>query len=214
MHWWFCVLCNNIARMGLQNTTARCMRDASWSAAVFFVTTLQGWAYKTQQTRKMHCKDGLTKHNKHARCIDDSVFFVRTLQEWVYKHRTTRCMRAIRRFLCKILQGWVYKTQQTCEMHARCIMETTLARVHAPSCKCVPVVAKSLPLAHGGACEMRDASWSSAVFFVTTFQGWVYKHTTTRCMREIRRFLCDNIPRMGLRNTTNTRDAWMIVFSL
>ena len=30
-------------------------------------------------------------------------------------------------------------------------METTLARVHAPSCKCVPVVAKSLQLAHGGA---------------------------------------------------------------
>ena len=32
----------------------------------FFVTTLQGWAYKTQR---------LTKHNKHARCIDDRMMF-------------------------------------------------------------------------------------------------------------------------------------------
>jgi hypothetical protein len=35
------------------------------------------------------------------------------------------------------------------------------------------------------------------------------KHT--KHMRPIRRFLCNNISRMGLQNTTNTRDALMIV---
>ena len=53
----------------------------------FFVTILQGWAYKTQPTCEMHtsncsfgehryCKDGFTKHNKHARCIDDTIFCI------------------------------------------------------------------------------------------------------------------------------------------
>ena len=43
-------LCNN-ARRGLQNATA--MHDAWCSSDVFFVTILQGWGYKIQQTCEM-----------------------------------------------------------------------------------------------------------------------------------------------------------------
>ena len=71
----FCSLCNNIARMGLQNTTN--MRDASRSSAVLFVTILQGWVYKTQ---------------KRDACEQSDAFFVaiKTLQGWVYKTQQIR----------------------------------------------------------------------------------------------------------------------------
>jgi hypothetical protein len=46
--------CNNIARIGLQNTTN--MRDACEQSDVSFATMLQGWIYKTQ-TCVMHASN-------------------------------------------------------------------------------------------------------------------------------------------------------------
>ena len=57
----WCFLCNNIARMGLQNTIN--MRDACEQSDAFFVTILQGWVYKTQPTCEMHW------------CMDDRLMF-------------------------------------------------------------------------------------------------------------------------------------------
>jgi hypothetical protein len=166
---------------------------ATVGSDVFFVTTLQGWAYKTQPTREM---PGWSS----------DVFFVTTLQGWVYKTQPTRKMDAwmiVWCFLCNniarmglqnttnkrdaceqsdaffvtILQGWAYKTQPTREMEA---------------------------------CEQSDA------FFVTTLQGWVYKNTTNTWVI-VWFFLCNIIARMGLQNTTNKRDGCMddrLMFSL
>ena len=180
---------HNIARMGLQNTTN--MRDAWCSSDVFFVTILQGWVYKTQPT----CE---------------------------------RCMRAIRRFLCNniarmglqnttnmrdaswssdvffvtILQGWVYKTQQTREMHWWSSDWYFLCNITAR-------------MGLQRTTNMRDACEQSDAVFVTILQGWVYKtlptyerciQTRARCMRAIRRFLCNNNATMGLQNTTNMRE--------
>ena len=68
----------------------------------FFVTTLQGWAYK-----------------KQARCIMIVWCF---LCDNIARMglQTHRCMREIRRFLCNKLQGWAYKTQRrdACEQSA------------------------------------------------------------------------------------------------
>ena len=52
-------------------------------------------------------------------------------------------------------------------------------------------------------------------FFVTILQGWAYKtqHMRDAC-EQSDAFLCNNIARMGLQNTKNTRDALMIVFDL
>ena len=107
-----CFLCNNIARMGLQNTTNT--RDACEHSDAFFVTILQGWVYKTQPTcercmrairrflcnniARMGLQNTFTKHNQHARdaCEQSDAFFVTTLQGWVYKTQPTFEM-----------QGWV-----------------------------------------------------------------------------------------------------------
>jgi hypothetical protein len=139
-----------------------------WSSDVFFVTTLQGWVYKTQPTRE--------------RCM--------------------RRLRAIRRFVCSnILQGWAYKTQPTRE---RCMMRMRATRRFL----CNNIARMGLQ----NTTKTQDALmhwWSSDVFFVTILQGWVYKTQPTRerCMRRmraIRRFVCNNLARMGLQNTTNT----------
>ena len=110
-----CFLCNNIARMGLQkhNKHARC---------VIFVTTLQGWVYKTQQTPRGHARSmmlvwyflcnniarrGLQKRRGHARCMMLVWCFLcnniarRGLQK---RHGHARCV-----IFVTILQGWVYK---------------------------------------------------------------------------------------------------------
>ena len=55
-------LCDNVARMGLPHTTN--MRDA---CCPIFARHADAATFSLYQ----HCKDGLTKHNKNARCIDD-----------------------------------------------------------------------------------------------------------------------------------------------
>ena len=92
--------------MGLQSTTN--MRDACIDDRLmrFFVTILQGWAYKTQQTCEMHASN-------------QTLLFVTSLQGWVYKNTTTTrdaCEQSDA-FFVTTLQGWVYKTQPTSEMH-------------------------------------------------------------------------------------------------
>jgi hypothetical protein len=39
------------------------------------------------------------------------------------QNTTTRCMREIRRFLCKNIARMAFKTEQTREMHARCMRD-------------------------------------------------------------------------------------------
>ena len=119
-------LCKNIARMGLQTTTnAREMHW--WSSDVFSVTILQGWVYKTQQTREMHasnqtcllwqyCNDGLTKTQQtfHAFMIVWCFLCNNVARMGVQNTTNTRdaCEQSDV-FFVKILQGWAYKTQQT-----------------------------------------------------------------------------------------------------
>ena len=58
-------LCNNIARMGLQNTTNTCDQSD-----VFFVTIFHGWVYKTQQTREMHWwSSDVPVRQRRRRCV-------------------------------------------------------------------------------------------------------------------------------------------------
>ena len=60
------------------------MRDACEKSDAFFVTILQGWVYKTQQTCEMHhdrlmfslsqyCKDGFTKHNSEMHASNQTL---------------------------------------------------------------------------------------------------------------------------------------------
>ena len=93
----------------------------------FFVTILQGWAYKTQQTREMHasnqtcllwqyCNDGLTKTQQtfHAFMIVWCFLCNNVARMGVQNTTNTRdaCEQSDV-FFVKILQGWAYKTQQT-----------------------------------------------------------------------------------------------------
>jgi hypothetical protein len=68
-------LCNNIARMVTKHN--KHARDACEQSDAFFVKTLQGWAYKTQQ------RDA---------CEKSDAFFVAILQGWAYKTQQTREM--------------------------------------------------------------------------------------------------------------------------
>ena len=78
-------------------------RDAFEKSDAFFVTTLQGWVYKT--------------HEMHD---DRLIFFVTTLQGWAYKTQKRDACEQSDAFFVTTLQGWVYKTQQTREM-MRCV---------------------------------------------------------------------------------------------
>ena len=178
--------CNNIAiaMMGLQNTTN--MRDASWSSSVFFVTTLPWWAYKT--------------HKRDA-CEQSDAFFViifmlpkrrfwkdeQTFQTAFSKHFC---------FVAQILYSHPLKVLRKCSL--KCLFNLPKSSYGMDNIARMGLQTIT---------NMRDASWSSAAFFVTTLQGWVYKTQQTRCMRAIRRFLCNNIARMGLQNTTNEMHA-------
>ena len=112
----WCFLCNNIARMGLQNTTNTWeMHDAHASNQTF--SSLQ------------YCKDGLTKHNKHARCLmiayempderwSSDVFFVTLLQGWVYKTKQRGDM-LVWRFLCNTIARMGLSSDVFCKNVAR-----------------------------------------------------------------------------------------------
>ena len=98
---------NNIARMGLQNTTNT--RDALM--IVWLIFSLQH-----------HCKDGFTTHNKHARCMRAIRRFLCNNNATMGLQNTTN-MREMHWwssdvFFVTSLKGWVYKAQPTCEMHA------------------------------------------------------------------------------------------------
>ena len=77
-------LCDNIARMCLRQNTTNTPRTCEMHDARLMFSLLQ------------YCKDGVTKYNKHARCV----IFVTTLQGWAYKTPVWR--PKIARF-----QGWV-----------------------------------------------------------------------------------------------------------
>ena len=83
-------LCDNIARMGLQHTTN--MRDA---CCPIFARHADAATFSLYQ----HCKDGLTKHNKNARCIDDrlNVFLCSNIARMVLQNIRDACSP---RFLC------------------------------------------------------------------------------------------------------------------
>ena len=122
-------LCNNIARMGLQNTTNT--RDACEQSDAFFVTILQGWVYKTQQTREMHASNhtlfcnniarmGLqnTANTREIHWWSSEVFFVTILQGWVYKTQKHSACDQSTRFLCNNIARMGLQKQNK---HARCI---------------------------------------------------------------------------------------------
>ena len=118
--------------MGVQNTTNT--RDACEQSDVFFVTTLQGWVYKTQPT--------VSKTR--------DVFFVTTLHGWVYTTQQVH-MRSIRRFLGNnIARMGLQNTPNTCE----------------------PSLAVSV------AVSVADA------FFVTILHGWAYKTNPTHASHQ------------------------------
>ena len=106
-------LCSNIARMGLQNTTNTVHAS---NQHAFFVTILQGWVYKTQQTCEMHW-------------WSPDVFFVIILQAVPKSPIPYLSSMPSNDVSCPYehlsignfwlwLQGWVYNTQETREMHA------------------------------------------------------------------------------------------------
>ena len=184
-------LCSNIARMGLQNTTN--MRyDACEQSDAFFVTILQGWVYKTQQTHKMHA----------------------------------RCMRAIRRFLCNnIARMGLQNTTNT---------RDALMIVWRFLCHNIARMGWQNTTNTQDACEKSDAFFTkldSKRSVTMSFDVFSFPKHCFCCHRlfylrfschirprreiatfllatiSIRRFLCNNIARMGLQNTTNTQDA-------
>ena len=73
LFWDAMIFCNNFANMITNDSRMRCASDQSDAC---FVTTLQGWVYKTQKKCKMHgwSSDG---------------FFVTRLQGWAYKTQQT-----------------------------------------------------------------------------------------------------------------------------
>ena len=152
---------------GLANVE-KCFENAFWNVGSAFPNLLLGSIKLLQKI--IASQKSNTSHRIIGWFIASDVFFVTTLQGWVYKTQQTREMHwwSSDVFFVTILQGWVYKTQQTRKMYATCIMIV-----------CCFLCNNIARMGLQNTTNTRDAWWSSDVFFVTILQGWAYKTQQT-----------------------------------